>query len=63
MKKQDKRYTLIQSSKDKNMYAIHQTHILKLDDVPNLDTDFICVDVSNFKEEVKVMKRKKITFI
>lgn len=59
---QDKKYTLIQSSKDKKMYALHQTHILKLDDVLNLDTDFICVDVSNFKEEVKVIETEKHNF-
>lgn len=44
------------------MYALHQTHILKLDDVPNLDTDFICVDVSSFKEEVKVIETEKHNF-
>jgi hypothetical protein len=59
---QDKKYTLIQSSKDKNMYALHQTHILKLDDVPNLDTDFICVDVSHFKEQVKIIQTENDNF-
>lgn len=59
---QDKKYTLIQSSKDKNMYALHQTHILKLDDVPNLDTDFICVDLSHFKEEVKIIQTENNNF-
>ncbi len=59
---QDKKYTLIQSSIDKAMYALHQKHILKLDDVPNLDTDYICVDVSHFKEEVKVIETQNDNF-
>jgi hypothetical protein len=59
---QDKKYTLVQSSKDKSMYALRQSHILKLDDVQNLDTDFICVDVSHFKEEVKIIQTENNNF-
>jgi len=59
---QDKKYTLIKSNKDKKMYALHNKHILKLDDVPNLDTDFICVDVSHFKEEVKIIQTENDNF-
>ena len=62
IKEQDKNYILIQSSKDKKMYALHKTHILKLDDIPNLDTDYICVDVSSFKEEVKVIETRNTNF-
>ena len=59
---QDKKYTLIKSNKDKKMYALHNKHILKLDDVPNLDIDFICVDVSHFKEEVKIIQTENDNF-
>jgi hypothetical protein len=59
---QEKKYTLIQSSKDKNMYALHRTHILKLDEVPNLDTDFICVDLNHFEEEVKIIQTENNNF-
>ncbi len=52
----EKEYILIKSSEDKELYLLHNTEILKLADLKDVDTNFICTDLSAFENEVKVIE-------
>lgn len=52
----EKEYILIKSSEDKELYLLHDTEILKLADLKDVDTNFICTDLSAFENEVKVIE-------
>jgi len=53
-----KKYTLIKSNKDGKMYALHKTHIIKLDDlgVDTLDNEWICVNLSHLQSILKCIE-------
>ncbi len=55
---QKKEYTLIVSNKDNKMYALHQSHIIKLDDMDKdeLDNKWICTDLSSLQEEIQCIE-------
>ena len=61
IKNQEKEYTLVRSSKDNAMYGVHDTTVIKLDDLGEneLDTKWICTNLSYMDEEIKCIEFAK----
>lgn len=58
----EKEYILIESNVDKELYLLHDKEILKLADLKDVDTSFICTDLSAFENEVKVIETENKNF-
>lgn len=56
IEKQDEEYILIKSLQDNEMYLLKNQEILKLSEIENLDTHWICTDLSYFEKEVTVLE-------
>lgn len=54
-----KEFILIKSSKDNELYALYNNVILKINDLKDDLNNYICVNVSSFEEEVKVIETEK----
>lgn len=52
----EKVYTLVISNTDNEMYGFFGSDIIKISDLEDLDTSFVCINVSHFEEEVKVIE-------
>jgi len=59
--KHEEEYTLIKSNINNCMYAVYQTTVIKLDDLDegDLDTKWICTNLSYMEEEIKCIEYEK----